>query len=65
MCMEPSLDREREQAHTLVEPLALAPSREEELASETAEALDGAHAPLARGEGIPHQEILREFDLRK
>jgi hypothetical protein len=86
--MEPSLDRERQQAHALldlltaeklnavlsllevmVEPLssslALAPVEEEELNSETAEALDRARASLARGEGIPHQEILREFDLRK
>jgi hypothetical protein len=85
--MEPSLDRERQQAHALldllpaeklnavlsllevmVEPLssllALAPLEEEELTSETAEALDRARASLARGEGIPHQEILREFGLR-
>jgi hypothetical protein len=63
--MEPSLDQERRQAHALVEPLALAPLEEEELTSETAEALDRARASLARGEGIAHQEILREFDLRK
>ena len=63
--MEPSLDREREQAHALVGPLALAPVEEEELTSETAEALDRARASLARGEGIPHQEMIREFDLTK
>jgi hypothetical protein len=62
--MEPSLDRERQQAHALVEPLSLAPLEEEELTSEIAEALDRAHASPARGEGISHQEILREFSLR-
>jgi hypothetical protein len=66
--MEPSLDRERQQAHALVEALssslALASVEEEELTPETAEALARAHASLARGEGIPHREILREFDLR-
>jgi hypothetical protein len=36
---------------------------EEEITPETAEALDGARASLARGEGIPHAEILREFGL--
>ncbi len=67
--MEPSLDRERQQAHALIGPLsnslALAPVEEEELTPETAEALDRARASLARGEGIPHHEILREFDLSK
>jgi hypothetical protein len=51
----------------MVEPLArslaLAPVEEEEIASETAAALDRARASLARGEGIPHEEILREFGL--
>ncbi len=51
----------------MVEPLArslaLAPVEEEELAPETAAALDRARASLARGEGIPHEEILREFGL--
>jgi hypothetical protein len=45
--------------------LALAPIEEEELTPETAAALDRARASLARGEGIPHEEILREFGLRK
>jgi ethanolamine utilization microcompartment shell protein EutL len=84
--MEPNLNRERRQAHALldmlpaekvsavrsllegmVEPLArslaLAPAEEEEITSETAAALDRARASLARGEGIPHEEILREFGL--
>ena len=51
----------------MVEPLArslaLAPVEEEEITSETAAALDRARASLARGEGIPHDEILREFGL--
>jgi hypothetical protein len=86
--MEPNLDRERQQAHALldmlppeklnavrnllevmVEPLArsmaLAPVEEEEITPDTAAALDRARASLGRGEGIPHEEILREFWLRK
>ena len=51
----------------LVEPLsrtlASAPVEDEEITPETAEALDRARASLARGEGIPHEEILREFGL--
>jgi hypothetical protein len=38
---------------------------EEEIAPETAAALDRARTSLARGEGIPHEEILREFGLRQ
>jgi hypothetical protein len=45
--------------------LASAPVEEEELTSETAAALDRARASLARGEGIPHDDILREFGLGK
>ena len=86
--MEPDLDRERRQAHTLldllpadklnavrgllevmVEPvarsLALAAVEEEEITPETAAALDRARASLARGEGISHDEILREFGLKQ
>lgn len=51
----------------MVEPLsrslAKTPVEEEELTPETAAALDRARASLARGEGIPHEEILREFGL--
>jgi hypothetical protein len=36
---------------------------EEEITSETAAALDRARASLARGEGIPHEDIRREFGL--
>ena len=50
-----------------VEPLELslahAPVEEEEITVETAAALDRARTSLARGEGIPHAEILREFGL--
>ena len=51
----------------MVEPLArslaLAPVEEEEITPETVAALDRARASLARGEGIPHEEILREYGL--
>ena len=53
----------------MVEPLsrslALAPVDEEEITAETASALDRARASLARGEGILHEEMLREFGLSK
>jgi hypothetical protein len=53
----------------MVEPLsralASAPVEEEEITPETAAALDRARASLARGEGIPHEDILREFGLGK
>ena len=45
--------------------LVYAPVEEEELTPETAAALDRARASLARGEGIPHEEILREFGLKQ
>jgi hypothetical protein len=43
--------------------LASAPVEEEEISSDTAAALDRARASLARGEAIPHEDILREFGL--
>ncbi|MGC2527726.1 MAG: hypothetical protein WA639_08255 [Candidatus Acidiferrum sp.] len=53
----------------MIEPvshaIANAPVEEEEITAETAAALERARASLARGEGIPHDEILREFGLRK
>jgi len=65
--MEPKLDQERQQAHQLPvsRSLALAPVEEKKITPETAAALDRARASLARGEGIPHEEILREFGLTK
>jgi hypothetical protein len=41
------------------------PVEEEEITPETAAALDRARASLARGEGIPHDELRREFGLNK
>ena len=53
----------------MVEPLgrslASAPEDEEEITSDTAAALERARSSLARGESIPHSEILREFGLTK
>jgi ethanolamine utilization microcompartment shell protein EutL len=53
----------------MVEPLsrslASAPEEGEELTSETAAAIDRARASLARGDGVAHEEILREFGLGK
>jgi hypothetical protein len=63
------LNAVRSLLEVMVEPLsrslALAPVEEEEITPETAAALDRARASLARGEGIPHEEILREFGLTK
>jgi hypothetical protein len=51
----------------MVEPLsrslAMAPIEDEEITEETAAALDRARASLARGEGVSHEEVLREFGL--
>jgi hypothetical protein len=51
----------------MLDPLTLtnAPVEEEEITPETAAALNRARESLARGEGIPHEEILREFGLSK
>jgi hypothetical protein len=63
------LNAVRSLLEVMVEPLsrslALAPVEEEDLTPDTAAALDGARASLARGEGIPHDEILREFGLKQ
>lgn len=50
-------------AEPLARSLAAAPVEEEELTAETVAALDRARASLARGEGIPHDELLREFGI--
>lgn len=59
------LNAVRSLLEVLVEPLArslaLAPVEEEEITPETAAALERARASLARGDGVPHEEILREF----
>jgi hypothetical protein len=53
----------------MVEPLArslaLAQVEEEGLTPDTAAALERARASFARGEGIPHDEILRGFGLKQ
>jgi hypothetical protein len=51
-------------AEPLSRSLALAPVEEEDLTGETAAEIAAARASLRRGEGIPHDEILREFGLR-
>ena len=47
----------------LLHSLSQATVEEEEITAETTAALDRARASLARGEGIHHDEILREFGL--
>lgn len=49
----------------MVEPSGSLAAEDEELTPETAAALDDARASLARGQGIPHEEILREFGIKK
>jgi hypothetical protein len=63
------LNAVRSLLEVMVEPLArslaLAKVEDEEVTPETAAALDRSRASLARGEGIPHEEILREFGLNQ
>jgi len=51
----------------LLDPVARslvnAPVEDEEITPEMAAALDRARASIERGEGIPHEDILREFGL--
>ena len=49
----------------LARSLADAPVETEPISAEEAATLDEAHAAIARGEGIPHEEILREFGLAR
>lgn len=42
---------------------ALAPEEKDEVTAQTAAAIEIARASLARGEGILHQSVLREFRL--
>jgi hypothetical protein len=72
MLPEEKLTAVRSLLEVMVEPveplsrsLASAPVEEEEISPETAAALDRARAPLAQGEGIPHEDILREFGMSK
>ncbi|MGO9275002.1 MAG: hypothetical protein ACLQOO_33020 [Terriglobia bacterium] len=41
------------------------PMEEEEITPETAADLDRARTSIERGEGIPHEAILREFGLTR
>jgi len=41
------------------------PIEEEEITPQTAADLDRARASIERGEGIPHEAILREFGLTR
>ena len=63
------LNAVRSLLEVMVEPLArslaLAAVEEEEITPEMAAALERARASLARGEGISHEEILREFGLKR
>jgi hypothetical protein len=52
-------------ADPLLQSLSQVPVEDDEITADTAAALDRARASLARGEGIPHEEILREFGLTK
>src|SRR6266404_212269 len=49
----------------MVEPAGALVAEDEELTPETAAALDRACASLAHGQGVPHEEILREFGVKK
>jgi hypothetical protein len=63
------LNAVRSLLEVMIEPLArlrvLAEAEEEDLTPDTAAALDRARASPARGEGIPHEEVLREFGLEQ
>lgn len=49
----------------LARSIATAPVEEEEILPQTATELDAAHASIARGEGIPHEEIRRQFGTKR
>ena len=63
------LNAVRSLLEVMVEPLArslaLAEVDQEDLTPDAAAALDRARASLARGEGIPHDHVLREFGLKR
>ena len=49
----------------LTRSLAEAPTEQEEITPDTAAAIEKARESLARGEGISHEEIHREFGLER
>jgi hypothetical protein len=63
------LNAVRSLLEVMVEPLArslaLAEVEQEEITPETAAALERGRASLARGEGVSHDVILREFGLNQ
>jgi hypothetical protein len=65
MLPDEKLNAVRTLLQVMVEPLSrsltLTAVEEEELTPETAASLERARASLARGEGVPHEEILRGF----
>ena len=62
------LEAVRNLLEVMIEPLArslaAAPVEDQDITGETAAALDRSRASLDRGEGIPHDDILREFGLK-
>lgn len=69
MLPDEKLEAVRTLLEVMIEPLsrslAMAAAEEEELTPETVAALERARASLARGEGISHNDILREFGVNK
>ena len=65
MLPEEKLTAVRSLLEVMVEPLsrslASAPMEEEEITPDTAATLERARASLARGEGIPHEDMQRKF----
>ncbi|MEO7142597.1 MAG: hypothetical protein ABI165_03755 [Bryobacteraceae bacterium] len=63
------LNAVRSLLEVMMEPLsrtlAQAPEEDEEISPAASAAIEDARASLARGEGIPHDEILREFGCSK
>lgn len=48
----------------LADSLANAPVEDEQITPGTAAELDEARASIARGEGVPHEEVLQKFGLK-
>lgn len=69
MLPDEKLTAVRNLLQVMVEPLShsleAAPEDDEELAPEALERLRKARASVAAGKGIPHDDVLREFGLKK
>jgi hypothetical protein len=52
-------------ADPVARSIANAPVEDEEITPQMAADLDRARASIERGEGIPHEEIMREFGLTR